>query len=514
MNEQRHIIEKVFVEIDTTDELAAYRLKDTIGDILAQKVFPALENLFDQYSCASLITRFDRLEIEVSLKEISNLNMLRSGIVNSLSQKVEKAVFAGGLSGNGTKISAGSLLTGDAENNGHQQISSDGNLQAVFLFFLENGFLPWHADKKQAIRIFTPETWADQLKSETFLSKLTHLIGNSENALQRYLYQVPVPNILQLISKLGKVNFNNVTAFEKYLDTVSHIHRYQWLKVLLKISLAISKKEWQQYWNDLLLQHLTEDKLDKKNITRKLATTEKSIKKFFTERTIQNYFALNAKQEEFLMMFGGHRSAEHAERGHTQKGSIAENNPTIISHGSNVELEKEPLFFETDAGEIAVQNAGQVLFSPFLPALFRSLNWLDKQQKIKKEHQFKALQTLHFCVTGKEDFFEADLILEKFLCGAPLKTVVPSYSLLNDDIKREADKMLQELIKNWAALKNTSPDSLRQLFIQRDGKLIKRNQGFKLIVERKAQDVLLEELPWGISIVKLPWIKELLFVEW
>jgi hypothetical protein len=35
-----------------------------------------------------------------------------------------------------------------------------------------------------------------------------------------------------------------------------------------------------------------------------------------------------------------------------------------------------------------------------------------------------------------------------------------------------------------------------------------------LIVERKAQDVLLEKLNWNISLVKFPWKKELITVEW
>jgi hypothetical protein len=34
------------------------------------------------------------------------------------------------------------------------------------------------------------------------------------------------------------------------------------------------------------------------------------------------------------------------------------------------------------------------------------------------------------------------------------------------------------------------------------------------MVERAAQDVLLDKITWNISLVKLPWVKELLFVEW
>ena len=86
--------------------------------------------------------------------------------------------------------------------------------------------------------------------------------------------------------------------------------------------------------------------------------------------------------------------------------------------------------------------------------------------------------------------------------------------MLTDVIYNEANSLLKAAIKNWQELKNTSPDGLREMFIHRDGKLIQNENNYKLIVERKAQDVLLEKLNWNISIIKLVWKNELLFVEW
>lgn len=86
--------------------------------------------------------------------------------------------------------------------------------------------------------------------------------------------------------------------------------------------------------------------------------------------------------------------------------------------------------------------------------------------------------------------------------------------MLNNEVLDEAENLLSQVIKNWPALKNTGIDGLRQMFLSRNGKLIKTEQGFKLIVERKAQDILLDKLQWNISFAKLPWKKELLFVEW
>jgi len=48
----------------------------------------------------------------------------------------------------------------------------------------------------------------------------------------------------------------------------------------------------------------------------------------------------------------------------------------------------------------------------------------------------------------------------------------------------------------------------------RDGKLEQVDEGFRLTVERRAQDVLLARLPWGIGVLGFPWMKERIFVRW
>jgi hypothetical protein len=171
-------------------------------------------------------------------------------------------------------------------------------------------------------------------------------------------------------------------------------------------------------------------------------------------------------------------------------------------------------FFENHIPEIAVQNAGLVILHPFLKYFFYLLKITNKLGEIIPSKREVAVQTLHYLATGSEEFFEGNLVLEKFLCGMPLNMPVPKQSLLTSRIRKEAEIMLSEVIKNWPALKNTSPAGLRQMFIQRDGKLIQNNKNCKLIIERKTQDILLEKLSWNISIIKLNWLSEMLYVEW
>jgi hypothetical protein len=74
--------------------------------------------------------------------------------------------------------------------------------------------------------------------------------------------------------------------------------------------------------------------------------------------------------------------------------------------------------------------------------------------------------------------------------------------------------MLRSLIKNWPILKNTSIEGLRSSFFQRKGKLRKEDDAWRLIVEQKSYDMLLDHLAYSIAMIKLPWNKEILSVDW
>ena len=86
---------------------------------------------------------------------------------------------------------------------------------------------------------------------------------------------------------------------------------------------------------------------------------------------------------------------------------------------------------------------------------------------------------------------------------------------MTDKEKDLSEKLLEAAIHQWNALKNTSPDSLRGSFLIRQGKLTtKGDRKWTLQVEQKGFDLLLDFLPWSISMIKLPWMTDLLNVEW
>lgn len=161
-----------------------------------------------------------------------------------------------------------------------------------------------------------------------------------------------------------------------------------------------------------------------------------------------------------------------------------------------------------------VQNAGLVLLHPFLFNLFKYLGLLEENDFKSHDHRQKALAVLHFLSTGSAIYEEHELVVAKLFCSYPLEEPVdPEIKLSNDD-QTECVELLKEVIARWSILKNTSHDTLRLNFLQRGGKLYTRINEPHLLIESNMLDVLLDHLPWGVGIIKLPWMHQLLKVEW
>jgi hypothetical protein len=167
-----------------------------------------------------------------------------------------------------------------------------------------------------------------------------------------------------------------------------------------------------------------------------------------------------------------------------------------------------------DEEGVFVQNAGQVLVHPFLPGLFKKLELVSGGKFINNEIHQRALYLMHYITTGNVSGEEFELVMPKLLCNWPIEEPVGKDIELSGEELKEADQMLEALVDHWSVLKNTSVEGLREGFLLRGGKLFRKNEQIILQVESKTIDVLLDQLPWNLSMIKLPWMKELLRVEW
>jgi hypothetical protein len=153
-----------------------------------------------------------------------------------------------------------------------------------------------------------------------------------------------------------------------------------------------------------------------------------------------------------------------------------------------------------------------VILHPFLPRLFEALGIAAGDELID---QNRALCLLHHLATGELTAPEHRLALAKVMCGVSLDEPVRADVGLTMAETEESIAMLNAAIGHWEALRGTSPEALRGEFLMRAGSLTVDLDGDWLLrVETRSVDILLDQLPWGLSLIKLPWMRRLLRVEW
>lgn len=483
-----HTIEKMFVEVNTTQMETANRLKDNLSSFLRVYVFPQIERLLEKYDFSHRVIRIDSLSLSINVVGSVSYDDLERQIAQQLSEKFSSVVDA---------IQDEREKSKTAKDN--SSISPEKRSEELFFFFLEHGYLPWYGNQDDVNVFIDSGNWQKQLRNSAFVAQLISVLSSSERTVDRFIMQTTNDRVMEFI---GTINL----GAEKIYHYLPHEARFILLRFLLLINLNRPSTEIFQLVSELALfldsysKSITDIPISE--LKQKLISVINETGPLSTEQKNElTHLIRNKNRNEKIQEI----EIEHIVQISTDDATIDE----------KVKTEQQELpFFDENADSVYVKQAGLILLHPFLKQFFKHIGLLDGAGKIKKESLTQAVQTLSYLADGNESFFEGNMMLSKFLCGMPLKMPIPKDSLLTKEIKGEAETLLKEVVRNWAALKNSSPNGLRQLFLLRDGKLMRRNEHFRLIVERKAQDVLLDKLDWNISIIKLAWIKGLLFVEW
>ena len=163
---------------------------------------------------------------------------------------------------------------------------------------------------------------------------------------------------------------------------------------------------------------------------------------------------------------------------------------------------------------IYIANAGLILLWPFLGRYFRRLNLVGAKEFNDEASRMRAILLIQYLVTGKKEAPEYELALNKLLCGANMDMEINMEIDITEEEINLSNSLLTGAITNWEKLKGTRIGTFRETFLQRNGSLYYINNRWELKVEKKAYDVLLETLPWGIQMIQMSWMKERLVVLW
>ncbi len=185
-----------------------------------------------------------------------------------------------------------------------------------------------------------------------------------------------------------------------------------------------------------------------------------------------------------------------------------------------------------DTEHVAVLDAGLVLLWPFLPAFLARLGWLASdgpragRQFTTPAHAARAAMLLHTLAQGlPPDDADADadaaglvpehrLPLAKLLCGLAPEAPLPLAPLPGGEALAEGAVLLQAVIAQAPILRAMSVPAFCASFLWRAGHLGVRDGHWLLRVERSAYDMVRDRFPWGVAMVRLPWMPAPLAVEW
>ncbi|HEX7315695.1 MAG TPA: contractile injection system tape measure protein [Pyrinomonadaceae bacterium] len=175
---------------------------------------------------------------------------------------------------------------------------------------------------------------------------------------------------------------------------------------------------------------------------------------------------------------------------------------------------------EEGAGEsIYIANAGLVLTGPFLPAFFQSLDLLGQDERGAPRLRdrwcaSRAVHLLQYLVDGRTDTPEPLLVLNKILCGLSTSTPVEREIDRTADERVACERLLTSVIANWKIIERTSIAGLQETFLRREGRLEHSDSGWRLTVQRKTLDVLVDQIPWSVSVIYQRWMPRPLYVTW
>ncbi len=574
-NGQKHIINREVLEFNVSERNRAQSIQNKVSEIVRLKLNPALDKLFSQISGSDEIIRIENLVIDlgtISGKELEK--ELADKIISEIRDKIELLLKTSRSDVREKKF----LNSGQNRNKtetGISVINRQNDFLAQFVYYLENGFLPWWSKSVIQNKVSKNMSLKSLLKEvlnveKTLLRSTVIPLFKKEKIRKRLIFQCNQSCLHELLKKLntelftsysdnfqlllacaGSVQISKLLTGSFYETVLFYFsaetqlntenHKITFVKDIL--DLAFSKQEEEEKEKilfDILRTSQIKTQVSQPKellpvmvaviqVTTELTSKSRLFQQMIQDLTLKNDSVINTLIEHAVIK----ANKEIAEKDKKQKfKSIKGSGEFLTEEGfvleekvrdSNSEKGKgkdKPFSVfsskpEIDKEQILIYNAGLVLIHPFLRYFFEGLNLLNTELQFKGENEaFKAVHLLQFIATGKESTQEAGLPLNKILCGLEVTEPVPLNIPLSNEEKEECLFLIKTVLERWEALKTTNPAALRDTFIQREGILKQAGQSWNLTIERNTFDVMLEKLPWSYSLVKLPWCEQILYVEW
>ena len=537
----RHIIKRQTLQFDLGNKLDVFTTQQEIDQFNKNKILPVLEKVFDELSEEEKLIAIEKIEIDLGFLTVKEMETKTSiDLYEAIMLQVKKAIR--------DPDAANSVI--------FSRVSKVAGVARQWLFYMQHGYLPWNTIQANADWYNeTLEAFAVEFES---ITALRQLIITDHQALKRIIYQHHEKFLQQLIEVLTAQKQIDLLRFiDEFVRIFLVAYRVQYKSVPVKLK-DIKEKIWSLLftgaakgeknltrgrWMNKILKAVIKDKESAETVMNNLSGHLLITLQVVEEILKETELLLPEKLPQPEPDKGGIEisekkspGTESQEKQHNEIEKIT--NKLDREEKSGTEPDKEGIEIseknidvkniisapeknipteitsQVDAEGLFIVNAGTVLLHPFLNHLFKKLRVIEEKEFISNEAHQKALYLLHYLATGRMVPEEHELTIAKVLCAYGFDEAVSKDIELNNTEISEADDLIEAVVSQWTILKNTSPDGLREGFLQRKGKLYSKNNNLYLHVEASSIDMLLDYIPWNIGMIKLPWMKEMLRVEW
>jgi hypothetical protein len=485
-----HRIQRQLFELAIGPLTSGPALQASLARGFWERMLPALAEVFDSAAGPERLLRFDRIEID--LGEISGADW---------EPELERRLISGMARKLGEQAGEGASASVSANPAAPEGVDSFRQ----FLFFLEHGRLPWWAPRPLA-------PWRDCLPWNS--------TAREWGLLRATLLAEPRAR-LRCTDVLGD------EPLDAALRALSGLENSAQLLALLTpaaLSGEIARDWRRRFWLMLIDWTLAPagDRVDGATLVQSLLELRGAHlrpRPAATAATLATFAAQGDLRDvgERLPLPWSEWHIELRQRAHSAPathGSVARAATTLMPPPLAAESSaRRKADFPVDEDAIYLGAAGAILLHPFLETLFRERGLLGQREFRDATARQRGVHLLGYLAFGRPDVPEHDLPLPKLLCGHPLEEPLDPTVLDADDLAA-CDALLTAVLGHWTALRSSSAHWLRTQFLLREGKLECVDEGHRLTVERRAQDVLLARIPWGFGVIALPWMPCRLFVHW
>ncbi len=489
-------------------------------------VLPKIDSLFNEIAPNGAVHRFDSIEIDfgrISKDQFEDylLNQIPAVFKRILTSKVAEQLSSNAesieLEGIKIRISPGSVV----------KPMKDDAFETL-LFFLKTGLLPWWSDKGKSEVL-------QQDKVNALLANLSELeLKKLKEAVRDDFAARRFANLLsssEIALKKSITEKGNLPGFPQKLPNTTFLSELL-SELDLGLKRALVSSETIKNIKAIVLQELAQETLLFRSIQpgemrAEFPELEKHFQKvfFLVLRILKeegfSKIVLDRHRKDFIrnQIETGGLLGDYLKKKNTDSLFNEMLNDTELTDSEHHSKIKDKSGNESEIENllkdgIFIENAGLILLWPFIHTLFSNLEFTDENGFKSDSDRERACLLLQDLVTGTTEYAEPDLALNKILCGLPLQYPITVDLELTEKEEKECAELIEAAIEKWKGIGNVSLEGFREAFLQREGKLELKNAGWNLKVDRKTIDVLLDRLPWGIGMVKLKWMKQMIYVDW